>query len=351
MEGGPTLRYKSPAAPPSALETPPVKVVHSPLHARHDGGKELHRGELVPCFEMPVRADVHPEGRGARRARGARAALRSPRSRCCASTTPGSSSSWAPPMRSWRALGKQGFMPAERLSRPRPAPGPHPLRHQRQDGLLLASTPARPSSRAPGKPRSPPRMSPSPPPRWSPRATRAPTPCAARLDTTPARLYGGYCFLNNAALAAQYLLDHGLGAWRPRRGLPPRQRHPGHLLRAAATCCSSPSTRIPADEYPYFLGYADERGAGAGDGYTLNLPLPRGTAWQEYSAALGARAGRHRDVLARRPGGVARRRHLRGRSHQRLQARPASTTRSSDSGWPRSKLPTCVRAGRRLRGG
>jgi acetoin utilization deacetylase AcuC-like enzyme len=34
-----------------------VKVVHSPLHARHDGGKELHRGELVPCFEMPVRAD------------------------------------------------------------------------------------------------------------------------------------------------------------------------------------------------------------------------------------------------------------------------------------------------------
>ena len=34
-----------------------MRVVHSPLHARHDGGMELHRGELVPCFEMPARVD------------------------------------------------------------------------------------------------------------------------------------------------------------------------------------------------------------------------------------------------------------------------------------------------------
>ena len=34
-----------------------MKAVYSPLHSRHDGGKELHRGELVPCYEMPVRAD------------------------------------------------------------------------------------------------------------------------------------------------------------------------------------------------------------------------------------------------------------------------------------------------------
>jgi acetoin utilization deacetylase AcuC-like enzyme len=42
----------------------------------------------------------------------------------------------------------------------------------------------------------------------------------------------------------------------------------------------------PDTEYPYFLGYADERGAGRGDGYTLNLPLPRGTGWNAYEAAL-----------------------------------------------------------------
>ncbi|MDP3205533.1 MAG: histone deacetylase family protein, partial [Hydrogenophaga sp.] len=33
----------------------------------------------------------------------------------------------------------------------------------------------------------------------------------------------------------------------------------------------------PATEYPFFLGHADERGEGAGQGFNLNLPLPRGT--------------------------------------------------------------------------
>ena len=42
----------------------------------------------------------------------------------------------------------------------------------------------------------------------------------------------------------------------------------------------------PWDEYPYFLGYADEEGAGAGAGYTLNYPLPQGTAWETYGLAL-----------------------------------------------------------------
>ena len=31
--------------------------VYSPLHARHDGGKELYRGEFVPTFETPARVD------------------------------------------------------------------------------------------------------------------------------------------------------------------------------------------------------------------------------------------------------------------------------------------------------
>lgn len=34
-----------------------MQIVHSPLHARHSGGYELHRGELVPCYEKPERAD------------------------------------------------------------------------------------------------------------------------------------------------------------------------------------------------------------------------------------------------------------------------------------------------------
>src|SRR5512142_1991193 len=35
-----------------------MKVFHSPLHARHDGGMELYRGRLVPCFETPARAEL-----------------------------------------------------------------------------------------------------------------------------------------------------------------------------------------------------------------------------------------------------------------------------------------------------
>ena len=33
----------------------------------------------------------------------------------------------------------------------------------------------------------------------------------------------------------------------------------------------------PRVEYPYFLGHADERGAGDGEGFNLNLPLPHGS--------------------------------------------------------------------------
>ena len=47
-----------------------------------------------------------------------------------------------------------------------------------------------------------------------------------------ADFFGGYCFLNNAALAAQHLLDDGAQTRRhPRHRLPPRQRHPEHFLR------------------------------------------------------------------------------------------------------------------------
>ena len=42
----------------------------------------------------------------------------------------------------------------------------------------------------------------------------------------------------------------------------------------------------PTTEYPFYLGYADERGAGPGEGFNLNLPLAAGTGFEEWSAAL-----------------------------------------------------------------
>ena len=42
----------------------------------------------------------------------------------------------------------------------------------------------------------------------------------------------------------------------------------------------------PDLEYPYFLGYADEPGAGKGHGFNINYPLPFGTDWESYKPAL-----------------------------------------------------------------
>lgn len=50
----------------------------------------------------------------------------------------------------------------------------------------------------------------------------------------------------------------------------------------------------PERFYPFFWGYAHERGAGQGMGYNLNLPLPRGTGDDEYLATLDLALGRIR---------------------------------------------------------
>ena len=42
----------------------------------------------------------------------------------------------------------------------------------------------------------------------------------------------------------------------------------------------------PRTDYPFYWGHQDERGAGEGEGATLNLPLARGTAMRGYEAAL-----------------------------------------------------------------
>ena len=42
----------------------------------------------------------------------------------------------------------------------------------------------------------------------------------------------------------------------------------------------------PHTEYPFYLGYADERGQGAGEGFNINLPLPTGTDFDAWDAAL-----------------------------------------------------------------
>jgi len=101
-----------------------------------------------------------------------------------------------------------------------------------------------------------------------------------------ADFFGGYCFLNNAALAAQHLRSSGLN----KVAVLDVDYHHGNGTQAIfydrpdvffASIHGDPRT-----EYPFFLGRADETGAGAGIGHNLNLPLVRGSDFAAWLAAL-----------------------------------------------------------------
>jgi acetoin utilization deacetylase AcuC-like enzyme len=100
------------------------------------------------------------------------------------------------------------------------------------------------------------------------------------------RYCGGYCYLNNNSLAAQSLLDSGAS----RVAILDVDYHHGNGTQSIFYERSDVMTislhADPAVEYPFFLGYADERGAGKGQGFNTNYPLPFGTDWQNYKIAL-----------------------------------------------------------------
>lgn len=98
--------------------------------------------------------------------------------------------------------------------------------------------------------------------------------------------FGGYCFLNNVAIAAQRLLD--LGAARV--GVIDVDFHHGNgtqdIFYRRGDVFFASIHGDPSQAFPHFLGFADETGEGEGEGSTANYPLPRGTAYAAWSAAL-----------------------------------------------------------------
>ena len=96
-------------------------------------------------------------------------------------------------------------------------------------------------------------------------------------------MYGGYCFLNNAAIATQYLRDQGAA----RVAILDIDFHHGNGTqdeRDDVLFCSLHGH--PEDAFPYFLGYADETGTGSGDGFNHNYPMPAGTLFAQWQEAL-----------------------------------------------------------------
>lgn len=99
-------------------------------------------------------------------------------------------------------------------------------------------------------------------------------------------LMGGYCYLNNAAIAAQAFIDQG----RRKVAILDVDYHHGNGTQSIFyTRNDVLFTSIhghPEAEFPFFLGYEDERGEGAGEGFNINYPLAAGSAWDRWSEAL-----------------------------------------------------------------
>jgi acetoin utilization deacetylase AcuC-like enzyme len=96
---------------------------------------------------------------------------------------------------------------------------------------------------------------------------------------------GGYCYLNNAAIVANWLSAVGKVAildidYHAGNGTQDIFYERGDVLTISIHA-------DPDGEYPAFCGYADETGAGQGGGQHRNFPLPAGTDDTRYLFALG----------------------------------------------------------------
>ena len=97
---------------------------------------------------------------------------------------------------------------------------------------------------------------------------------------------GGFCFLNNAAIAAQVCLDNGA----KRVAILDVDVHHGNGTQGIFYHRSDVFTISlhgdPFFYYPFFAGHADEVGSDEGTDYNFNYPLPRGTNDEDYLRAL-----------------------------------------------------------------
>ncbi|MGB8862024.1 MAG: hypothetical protein WCC60_22400 [Ilumatobacteraceae bacterium] len=99
--------------------------------------------------------------------------------------------------------------------------------------------------------------------------------------------FGGSCYFNNAAAAAQHLRDRGV----PRVAIVDIDAHQGNgtqevFWSRGDVLYASVHVDPAAGWYPHFVGHADETGGGAGEGATRNLPLPPGSGDEVWLAAV-----------------------------------------------------------------
>ena len=98
------------------------------------------------------------------------------------------------------------------------------------------------------------------------------------------RSFGGFCYFNNAAIAAHFLTQHGNVAI-----LDIDYHHGNGQEDIFYDRCDVLTISLhghPSFAYPYFSGFEDDRGKGSAEGLNVNLPLPEAVAGERFRATL-----------------------------------------------------------------
>ena len=261
---------------------------HNPLHHLHAPAYEFFRGDRVPCFEKPARAD-YVETRLTERGH----ALLAPDQDC----TPALARVHAPRYLQFLTTAWSQWLALDLANADvQPFPSVWPVRTLRSDiepdnfvarlGLysmdngspLAAGTWQAAKAGADAAASAAVRVA---------GGARAAF-CCTRPPGHHAGpdFMGGYCFLNNAAVAAQTLRDQGAA----RVAVLDVDYHHGNgtqsIFYDRADVLFVSIHGDPRTEYPFYLGHADETGEGAGAGFNLNLPLAAGSSVVAWFDAL-----------------------------------------------------------------
>ena len=317
-------------SPPTAVpkDFSAVLIFHNPVHQKHAGRQEMFRGKLVPCHETPARLEYVLD---ALRERGI-GALRVP----AAADLDLIKRVHAPRYVDFLAGAWQEWVALDPANAELDVlPSIWPVRGFRHDieptnfaarvglfsfdsgcpltagtweaalaGAACAVDAARAVSSAGG--------------RQAAMALTRPPGHHAGPD-----FFGGYCFLNNAALAAQALREAGAA----RVAILDVDYHHGNgtqsIFYERGDVLTVSVHGDPTTEYPFYLGYADERGQGEGAGCNLNLPPARRHRLRRLDPRPGTGPGRRPRLQGGRGRGGPGRGHLRGRPDLRFKLKSA----------------------------
>eukprot|EP01133_Synstelium_polycarpum_P008745 gene8745-10266_t len=265
-------------------------TIYSDDHHLHHGRCELMDGQLMPCFEMPARAD-HVLQRVKDRELGP---VQAPEDFGLAPLqrihSPAYLDFFKGAWQRWTAFGQDGDLlpytwPARTLRRVIPSSLHGQLGYYSFDGgaPITAGTWQAAYSAA--------QVALTAQQAIQQGARSAFALCRPPGHHAASDLMGGYCYLNNAAIAAQAFLDQG----HTKVAILDVDYHHGNgtqsIFYERDDVLFTSIHGHPEAEFPFFLGYADELGEGAGEGFNFNYPLPAGSGWDRWSAALEQACG------------------------------------------------------------